>query len=236
MDRLPGGRQLIVQREDLFSYSMDAVLLGKFATVTKKTVRIIDLCSGTGAVSLVLAERSGAPVEAMELQGDLVEMSRQTMAVNQLDHRVTILEGNVLDAGKYVPWNRYDLVTCNPPYFPVTKGSDLDPGNPFDTARHEIHCTLDGIIETAKKLLKSKGRFALVHRPERVPDIFESLTKHRFSPKRIRYVHPASHKEANIVLIEAVLDGQPGLTTMPPLVVYNNNQQYTKEFADYYEK
>lgn len=235
VDRLPGGRQFIMQRDDLFSYSMDAVLLGKFATVTKKTGRIIDLCSGTGAVPLVLAERTDAQLEGLELQEELVAMSRRSVTLNQLEQRITILQGDVMKAGKVVPWNRFDLVTCNPPYFPVTKGTDLDSENPFDVARHELHCTFRGITETAKKLLKSKGRFAMVHRPERVPEIFDILSKERFSPKRIRYVHPFIHKEANMVLIEAVRDGQPGLTTLPPLVVYDESLQYTKEFTKYYE-
>ncbi|AOM84636.1 tRNA1(Val) (adenine(37)-N6)-methyltransferase [Salisediminibacterium beveridgei] len=235
VDRLPGGRQFIMQREDLFSYSMDAVLLGKFATVTNKTRRIIDLCSGTGAVPLVLAERTDVHMEALEIQKELVAMSRRSMALNQLDDRVKIMHGNVMNAGDYAPWNQFDLVTCNPPYFPVMNGADLDCENPFDIARHELHCTLEGISETAKKLLKSKGRFAMVHRPERVPEIFEILTRQRFSPKRIRYVHPSIQKEANMVLIEAVRDGQPGLTTMPPLIVYDEGQQYTKEFTKHYE-
>lgn len=233
-DLLPGSRRTIVQRADLFSYSMDAVLLGKFATITKKTGRIIDLCSGTGAVPLVMSERTGAAIEAIELQETLVTMSRKTMAINGLSDQVTIHHGDVSDAGTLVPWNRFDLVTCNPPYFKVPEEADLDGDDPFVAARHEVHLSLKTMVETAKKLLKSKGRLAMVHRPERTGDLFAALESERFQVKRMQFVHPDQSKEANMVLIEAVRDGQAGLSVLPPLIVYDEMRDFTKEFADHY--
>lgn len=233
-DLLPGSRRKIVQRADLFSYSMDAVLLGKFATMTKKTNRIIDLCSGTGAVPLVMSERTRAAIDAIEIQEALVTMSRKTMAINGLSDQVTIHHGDVSEAGAVVPWNRFDLVTCNPPYFKVTADTDLDGDDPFVVARHEVHLRLEAMIGTSKKLLKSKGRLAMVHRPERTGDIFAALEAQRFQAKRMQFVHPDRSREANMVLIEAVRDGQPGLTVLPPLIVYDETKDFTKEFRDHY--
>ncbi|WP_416148102.1 tRNA1(Val) (adenine(37)-N6)-methyltransferase [Salipaludibacillus sp. HK11] len=235
LDYMPGGQRTIFQRSNVFSYSMDAVLLAKFAPIPSENGKIIDLCAGNGAVPLMMTLRTKAKIDGVELQPLLVELAKRTMKENDIDEQVRIIEADLLALDTQVTWESYDVVTCNPPYFSVTSEKGKNENKHVSLARHEIACTLDDVIRVSAKLMKQKARIALVHRPERVVEIFATMKKYRLEPKRLQYVHPKKDKQANMVLIEAVREGNPGLNTLPPWIVYEDSQHYTKEFKDHYE-
>ncbi|PYZ91534.1 SAM-dependent methyltransferase [Salipaludibacillus keqinensis] len=235
LDYMPGGKRTIFQRNDVFSYSMDAVLLAKFVRLPSEKGKIIDLCAGNGAVSLMMTLRTKAKIEAVEIQPLLSNLAVKTMVENQIDDQVRVIEANLLELDGKVQWESYDVVTCNPPYFPVTAEKGKNINTHVSLARHEIACTLEDVIRVASRLVKQKGKLAMVHRPERVVEIFAAMKAFRLEPKRIQYVHPKKDKEANMVLIEAVREGNPGLKTLPPWVVYDDDQSYIKEFKKHYE-
>ena len=110
----------------------------------------------------------------------------------------------------------------------------VNPDNSKAIARHELLCSLDDIIREASKCLKMKGHFYMVHRPKRLVEIFQVMTKYKLEPKRMRLIHPYDDKEANMVLIEAVKGGNSQLTIEPALVVYNHDGTYTKELLEMY--
>lgn len=231
-DFLPGNQRVIHQRSNIFTYSMDAVLLAKFARVTG-TKRIMDLCAGTGAVPLMLSLRTDASIQAIELQHLLCDLFQRSISTNHLTDQVKVAQGNILDL-QAAAWGTYDLVTCNPPYFPVTAAKGVNENEYKTLARHEVACTLNDAVKTAAALVKSKGRVAFVHRPERLADIFSTMSYYKLAPKRIQYVHPKKSKEANIVLVEAVKDGNPGLKTEPPWIVYQDDDTYEPAFYQHY--
>ncbi|MCE7791823.1 tRNA1(Val) (adenine(37)-N6)-methyltransferase [Salipaludibacillus sp. CUR1] len=236
LDYLPGWERAIYQRPDIFSYSMDAVLLGKFAQLPKSGEgKIMDLCTGTGAVPLIMSQRTRTFIEAVEIQPVLASLAEKSVHENNLADQVRVMEADILELDGLVRWESYDTVTCNPPYFPVTAEKGKNVNNHLSLARHEIACTLDDVIRVSSRLVKQKGRVAIVHRPERLPDIFGTMVKYRLEPKRIQYVHPKSDREANIVLVEAVREGKPGIKTMPPWIVYGEDDTYTREFKEHYE-
>lgn len=233
-DYLPGNQRVIHQRSDIFSYSMDAVLLAKFVRISGAK-RIIDLCAGTGAVPLMLSLRTNASIEAVELQPHLCEMMQRSIGSNDLHEQLQVAQGDITKLTD-ADWGKYDLVTCNPPYFPVTAVKGVNENDQKTLARHEVACTLEDAVSTAAALVKSWGKVAFVHRPERLSDIFITMSRYQLAPKRIQYIHPKRTKEANIVLIEAVKDGNPGLKTEPPWVVYEADGSYQSDFyAHYFE-
>ena len=101
-------------------------------------------------------------------------------------------------------------------------------------ARHELLCTLEDVVREASRCLKMRGRFYMVHRPQRLVEIFEVMTRHYLEPKRIRMVYPHENKDANMVLIEAVKGGKALLKVEPPLVVYKEDGTYTQELLKMY--
>lgn len=237
LDYMPGGNRSIYQRKDVFAFSMDAVLLAKFVKVPASQGKIMDLCAGNGAVSLMMTLRTQAKIDAVEIQELLCDLANKSMAYNSLENQVRVIHSDILSLQEEVAWESYDVVTCNPPYFTVTSEKGKNRNKPFSLARHEVACTLEDVVRISSKLVKQKGRVALVHRPERVADVFAMMKQYRIEPKRIQYVHPKATKEANIVLVEGVREGNPGILTLPPWMVYQEDEnQYTEVFKYHYEK
>ncbi|WP_096186134.1 tRNA1(Val) (adenine(37)-N6)-methyltransferase [Evansella halocellulosilytica] len=234
IDYMPGKQRYIYQRSDVFSFSMDAVLLAKFTSLPRNG-KVIDLCAGNGAVPLIMSLRTDASILAVEIQELLCHLAQKSIQLNGLDQQIRMINKDITNLSTEVMWGKYDTVTCNPPYFPVTHDKGKNENERVSLARHEVACTLEDVIQIASRLVKSYGKVALVHRPERVVDIFSLMRKYKVEPKRLQYVHPKAGKEANMVLVEGVRDRKQGLKTHSPLFVYEEGQQYTKEFKKHYE-
>ncbi len=236
VDFLPGTNLSIYQRKDVFSFSTDAVLLSKFTSTPKRGGKVIDLCAGNGAIPLMLTRRTDAAIEAVEIQKTLAELAVRNIENNHLERQIRVINKDIMALEDEVTWGRYDVVTCNPPYFPMTVNEkDRNANLKISLARHEVACTLDDVVRISSRLVKYRGKVALVHRPERIGDIMAALRKYQLEPKRIQYVYPKRDKEANMVLIEGMKNGSPGVKTLFPIVVYGNDGFYTKEFKRHYE-
>ncbi|MFX3634161.1 MAG: tRNA1(Val) (adenine(37)-N6)-methyltransferase [Candidatus Pristimantibacillus sp.] len=209
----------IIQSREVFSFSTDAVLLTKFASIPKKG-KIIDLCSGNGVIPLLLTMRTKAHIDAVEIQPRLADMARRSVTLNNLNDQISIIEEDLRIYAKQPDLNgAYDVVTVNPPYMPYLEGN-ANENEHYAIARHEIHCTLEDVIDACTRLVRPGGRVAMVHRPSRFIDIIETMRKYRLEPKRVQFIHPNAQGEANMVLIEAIRDGKPELRLLPPIMVY----------------
>jgi tRNA1(Val) A37 N6-methylase TrmN6 len=153
-------------------------------------------------------------------------MARRSVGRNRLEDRVKIIEG---DLREWKPeGERYDVVTVNPPYLPLRSG-DYKENYHQAMARHEIGCKLEDVIAACARSVRIGGRVAMVHRPSRLVDILDLMRRYRLEPKRIRFVHPRRESEANMVLIEGTRDGKPEVRLQPPLIVYEEDGEYTPE-------
>ena len=101
-------------------------------------------------------------------------------------------------------------------------------------ARHEVLCTLDDILRESGKILGDKGRFYMVHRPFRLPEILRKMSEYRLEPKRMQLVYPQADKEPNMVLLEGLKGGKPRLKVEPPLIVYEKDGSYTRQIREAY--
>ncbi|CAM3673009.1 tRNA1(Val) (adenine(37)-N6)-methyltransferase [Marinicrinis lubricantis] len=232
IDDLLNQNLKIIQSEEVFSFSVDAVLLSRFCSVPVRG-RIVDLCSGNGVIPLLLSVRSKAHITGVEIQERLVEMARRNVRLNRLEERIEIVHEDLKQYHLQSGYGQFDLVTVNPPYLPPGSG-DRNMNEHVAIARHEIKCTLEDVIAACGRLAKSGGKVAIVHRPSRLADICTYMRKYKMEPKRIRLVHPKKEAEANMVLIEAIRDGKPDLRVLPPLIVYNDQQQYCDELMEIY--
>ncbi|WP_431028569.1 tRNA1(Val) (adenine(37)-N6)-methyltransferase [Lysinibacillus sp. LZ02] len=218
----------IIQSPSVFSFSLDAVLLSRFVSVPKRGA-IIDLCSGNGVIPLFLSARTNAKIMGVELQPRLYDMACRSIAYNKLEAQIEMKLGDVKAAPSELGIEKYDVVTCNPPYFLAHELSDKNVSEHYAIARHELHLTLEEAVYSASRLLKQGGKAAFVHRPERLLDIVTAMRANRLEPKRMQFIYPKCGKEANTLLIEAIKDGKPGLKILPPLFVYKENNEYTEE-------
>lgn len=229
IDQLYAHDVQIIQSSEVFSFSLDAVLLANFPRVPKSGL-IVDLCAGNGAVGLFMAKKTKATLHQIEIQERLADMGRRSIALNHLENQVFMHHLDLKQAFTILKKDSCDLVVCNPPYFKNAPAKKINPNSHLALARHELTTNLEEVIVTSSQLLKVKGHLALVHRPDRLLEILDLLRKYRLAPKRIQFVHPKKDKEANILLVEAIKDGQEaGLKILPPLTIYDGNSQYLPE-------
>lgn len=221
----------IIQSPEVFSFSLDAVLLARFATVPPRG-KVLDLCTGNGVIPLLLSTRTKARIDGIEIQPKLVDMAQRSVELNGLGGQIQIIEGDLrIWSQDGAISGAYDAVTVNPPYLP--RGSGEEKMNPhLAMARHEIGCTLDEVMAACSRAVRRGGRVSMVHRPSRLVDLLMTMRRHRLEPKRMRFIHPKRGAEANIVLVEALKDGRPELRLLPPLIVYEEDGGYTAELLD----
>lgn len=233
IDDLERNGYRILQRPDRFLFGMDAVLLSWFAKAGagEKTV---DLCSGNGIVPILMdARHPGGSYIAVEIQEEMADMAERSFCLNGVSDRLKSLAADVRTVSGVLPKNAFDVVTANPPY--IRKGAGLEnPGDALNISRHEILVTLNDVVREASALLKTRGRFYMVHRPERLPEIFAVMETWKLKPRDMRLVEPRAGKGANLVLIEGVKDGRNDLHVLPVLTVYGKDGAYTEEIRKIY--
>ena len=228
IDDLQRNGYRIIQKKKGFCFGMDAVLLSGFAQVKEGEVAV-DLGTGTGIIPILLeAKTKGKHFTGLEIQEEVAEMAGRSVRLNQLENRVDIVRGDIKEASRLFGKASFDVVTSNPPYMNDNHGLK-NPELPKAIARHEVFCTLDDVCREASLLLKSGGRFYMVHRPHRLAEIITALKTYKLEPKRMKLVHPFVDKEANMVLIEAVRGGRSMMKVEAPIIVYREPGVYTRE-------
>ncbi|TCP22563.1 tRNA1(Val) A37 N6-methylase TrmN6 [Scopulibacillus darangshiensis] len=232
VDNLFDTNLKVIQSNDVFAFSLDAVLLSRFVYVPIQKGKLIDLCTGNGAIPIMLTTRTKGTLTGIELQQRIYDMALRSASLNGLDDRISFICDDVKNAPERLGKHQFDIVTCNPPYFPAHQARDRNVNEHIAIARHEIHITLEEVISIAGELLKQKGKAAFVHRPERLIEIISSMKKNKVEPKRIQFVHPKKGKAANMVLIEGTKDGKEGITVLPPIHVYDENGNYTEDIRN----
>ena len=198
----------IIQNSEVFSYSVDSVLLSRFPKLPKRGL-IVDLCAGNGAVGLFASTRTQAQILAVEIQERLADMAQRSIELNDLAQQMQVIHDDLKNLGNHISGSKVDIILCNPPYFKVDEHSNLNGSEHYLLARHEVATNLEEICTIAQRVLKSNGRLAMVHRPDRFLDILETMKNHNLAPKRIQFVYPKQGREANMLLIEAIKDGSP---------------------------
>ena len=233
LDDLQRNGYKIIQDPGRFCFGMDAVLLSGFAKV-KPGERVVDLGTGTGIIPILLEARSkGASFTGLEIQPESADMARRSVALNGLQDRIDIVEGDIKDASKIFGASSFHVVTTNPPYMTAQHGlTNLYEAKTF--ARHEVLCNLEDIIRESARLLMPGGRFYIVHRPFRLAEIISLMVQYRMEPKRMRLVYPYVDREPNMVLIEGLRGGKSRMTVEKPLIVYKEPGKYTDEIYNVY--
>jgi tRNA1Val (adenine37-N6)-methyltransferase len=224
----------IIQNKDCFCFGMDAVLLADFASI-KKGERVLDLCTGAGIIPILLSARDIAiEIVGIELMPYVADMGIRSTRLNGIDDKVKILCGDIKDAHKLID-GVFDVITVNPPY----EKSDLilKSENEYRAAaKHEIHCTFSDICKISNRMLKCGGKIFFIHRIGRLAEIITTMKKFKLEPKRLRFIHPKSKVESNLVLIEGAKDGNAGLRVDYPLFVRDSDGKYTQEIDRIYHR
>ncbi len=218
----------LYQRKKGYRFSLDAVLLARFVKVHKRIKLIADLGAGSGVIGLIIAKSfPWTSVHLYEIQDSLYELCKTNITLNGLDKRVEAFRRDIRDIqGEHR--ERYDMVVTNPPF----RASGTGAVSPYDEralARHELTLTLEELLCVCSSILKNRGYFYIIYHAQRMGELVSLMRNQRLEPKRIRPVYPLLHRDATMVLVEAVKNGGIELRLEPPLIVYSRKGEYTEE-------
>ena len=217
-----------------FRMGTDSILLAHFASPRGRNA--IDLGCASGIIGvLMLANAPKLHVTGLEIVPEAAELARENMRVNGFAERSRVVCGDIREHRQLFTVGSFDTVVANPPYFPVGHGA-LSPIEGRASARGETECTLGDICAAAAWLLRTGGSFELVHKPERLSEVFCTMTACGIEPKRLRTVHSRASAAPSLVLIEGRRGGKPGLTVEPPLVLTAPDGGESEEFKRIYHR
>ena len=231
----------IIQNKEYFCFGTDSVLLANFVKSENSNNVILDLCSGSGVIPIILsAKKKYKKIFGVELQSEMYDLFDRNIKINNLEDSIISINENVKnikDIGKKVTSimekDKIDIITCNPPYKEI--GTGLTTNHDVKTiAKCEVMCNLEDIFITSSKLLGKGGKLYLVHKPERLSDLIYFGRKYNLEAKEIRFVYPKINKKPSIVLISYRKDGGNETKVLEPLIEYNDDMSYTDEIYRIY--
>ena len=226
----------IIQRSDYFNFSIDSLLISEFVNIQKNTKKILDLGTGNAAIPLFLSKKTSAKIYGIEIQEISYNLALRNININSLNEQIYIIYDNMKNYLKYFNVGSFDIIVSNPPFFKINENTNfLNELEQLSIARHEVKINLEELIKIASELVKDRGYFYLVHRADRLSEILNNLLNYRFEAKKIKFCYTTKYKNAKIVLIEAIKNGKPGLTILPPLIINKENGEYTDEILKMFE-
>jgi len=225
----------IIQNKRLYNFSTDPILLVNFSQIKKDSV-VVDFCSGSGVIALLVAVKSQArKVYCVELQEALANMSQKSVILNGLEDKIEIINDSVQNINKYIKNQTVDIVFCNPPY--SKKNSSINsPNEIINICRHEITITLKEIIENASNILKNKGILYLVHQVNRLEEIMVEMSGKNIHIKQLQLVQSFENSNPHLVLIKGIKNSKNGMEIMPNLVTNNPDGSYSQQVLKMYNK
>ena len=230
-DLMKSGRK-IIQNENEFCFSMDSVLIAHFPNL-KRRYKVLDLGTGTGVIPLLIADEV-EKIFAIELNSRMAETARRNVELNNLSEKITVLEGDYRQHRNIFKAESFDLVIANPPYIPIKSG-DSNKLHGVARARHEFTATLEDVVTAARYVLKFHGVFCMIHVASRLCEIVDTLHRHQMEMKRLQIIQPKFGRDANLIMIEAMVGANVGnLKILPPLVIHEDNGAYTSDIKKIY--
>ena len=226
----------IIQNKKWFCFGMDSILLSDFAKNIKTKSTVVDLGAGTGIISILLSGKTQAKkIICVEKQKEMSELISKNIKINNLENKLELINEDILNLENILKQKKVDAIVTNPPYKEKKTGIENSNKQKF-ISKIETTASLEDFIKVSKQILKDKGQFFMVHRPERLIDIISIMRKNKIEPKRIRFVYSHMNKKENakLVLIEGIKNAKPFLKVENNIYVYDENGKYTEQINEIY--
>jgi len=237
-NRLWSDGPILIESPNVFPLGTDSVMLADFSTEvnTKKNLRVCDLGCGSGIISIILAFlHPNITIDAIDISPIAVEVAKNNVKLNSLSDRVNIMHGDIKHHSDFFKAGEYDLVVSNPPYFGASSGK-LHSNEDISIARSEAMCTLEDICTCAGYITRWGGLFKLVHKPERLADIFRNIQEVGIEPKRLRLIQNTPAAPPSLILVEGRRGGKPSLIIDAPLIMTDDEGNESQEVKEIYRR
>ena len=226
----------IIQDKGGFCFGIDSILLADFAKNIKKGAKVLDLGTGTGIIPILLCGKTDLEkVIGVEIQEEVANMAKRSSKLNNLEDKFEVVNENILNLKSIFQNQSFDVIVSNPPYKKKNTGI-INENEKKIISRHEITANLEDFIKISKDLLKDKGEFYMIHRPERLVDILSLMRQNKIEPKVLRMVYSNEYKEPKLVLIKGIKNARPFLKVEKNLYIYDKDGNYTNEILKIYNK
>ena len=236
IDDLQLNNLKIIQNKDGFCFGIDAVLLSDFAKDIRNNSIVLDLGTGTGIIGILLCAKTKlSKIYGIDIQKDVCDMALRSIKLNNLEDKFEIINTNIKELLNNFEEASFDAFVSNPPYKKDNSGLKNESETKL-ISRHEITASLEDFVSVSSKLLKSNGSIYMVHRPERLSDLFYLLKKHNLEPKKLRLVQSYQDSKPKLVLVKATKNAKSFLNIEEPLIIYNKDGSYTDEIFKIYNK
>jgi tRNA1Val (adenine37-N6)-methyltransferase len=200
----------IVQDDELYRFTSDAVILSKFADARKNDV-VADFCSGSGIVGIhyYALNKNCKSVDLIEIQPELASLSQESIKLNGLENVFNVINLPIQQLSNEYN-DKYSLILCNPPYKKKNSG-EVNGEQKIAMCRHEITVTQEEIVSVASKKLKHGGRLCMCQRIERFTDLIVCMRNNGLEPKTIQFVSTSPTNPPYLFLVNAVKGVKPQL-------------------------
>ena len=205
MEQLHNGYTLALC-DGAFPLSTDSIALAHFVRLPRNA-RVLDLGSGCGTLGMLLcAEDASCRVTGIELDEKAHLTALENASRNQLEGRLQSICADLTTLSEFTTPGSFSCCVSNPPYFTAGPESQSVP-----LARREDRCTMAQLFEAAAWAVKYGGDFYLVHRPERLGEIFACAANVRMEPKRLCLLRHRPDSPVSLVLVQCRKGAKPGL-------------------------
>lgn len=226
----------MIQNKEGFCFGIDSILLSDFAKNIKKEARVLDLGTGTGIIATLLCGKTElSEIIGIEVQKEVAEMAKRSIQLNHLENKFRIIQDNIVNLNNYFEKNTFDAIVTNPPYKKIETGIQNEDTRKL-ISRHEIEANIEDFIKISKDMLKDKGEFYIVYRPERLVDLLSLMRKYKIEAKKIRFVYSNVNAISKLVLVQGIKNARPFLKLESNLYIYDEKGNYTEEILKIYHK
>ncbi|MFY9284594.1 MAG: methyltransferase [Miniphocaeibacter sp.] len=233
LNYIPGTNYKIYTDSEKFSFGIDAILLSDFAK-TKKNSRVLEIGGGTGIISLRMNYLySPKNIACVEIQKDNFEILSENIKLNKLQDCINPINEDINNCYNLIKNDSLDVIVTNPPYYKLNHGIKNNDMNQF-ISRYEVYLTLEDIFKFAKLKLKSNGILYMINRPRRLVDILYYGRKYKMEPKKIVPVISRKTEEPKMILLKFVKNGRSDFVFEKPLIIYNDENEYTDRIKRIY--
>lgn len=228
------GRIKIKQSVTGYRFSIDAVILAAHIH-PRPDDRVCDLGTGCAVIPIIIGYRNAdTRMIGVEVQAELALLARENVEANGMHDRISILNTDMKTLNEHRLGGPVDIVVSNPPYRKTGAGR-LNPDSQRAIARHEIAVTLEELVYSTRRLLRTGGKFVTIYLAERMMELLFSMQTYGITPKSVRSIHSNRSADAKLVLVEGVKNGRPGVNIHSPLFIYSQNGSYTGEIQEMFK-